>query len=222
MILSDLSPESVLQQLHWRYAVKKFDATKKIPEELWNVLEQSLVLAPSSFGLQPWKFFVVVDPETRHQLVGHSWGQAQVVDASHLVVLAIKKDIDASDVDRYIDRMAEVRATPVEKLQGFANVIKGFLTQPPYPLDINDWSTRQVYIALGQFMTCAAMLGIDTCPMEGFVPDKYDEVLGLPAQGYHAVVVCPAGYRAADDKTADMPKVRYAFEEIIQPIGSDK
>jgi nitroreductase len=219
MVPSDLSPESVLQQLHWRYAVKKFDATKKIPEELWNMMEQSLVLAPSSFGLQPWKFFVVVDPETRRQLVEHSWGQTQVVDASHLVVLAIKQGLSEPDVDRYIARMAEVRATPVEKLQGLANVIKGFIKPP---LDIDAWSTRQVYLALGQYMTCAAMLGIDTCPMEGFVPDKYDEVLGLPAQGYHAVVVCPTGYRADDDKAAAMPKVRYAFEEVIQSIGSDK
>lgn len=215
---SELSPEYVHQQLYWRYAVKKFDDSKTIPDDVWKVLEQSLVLAPSSFGLQPWQFFVVGDREIRQQLVAHSWGQTQVIEASHLVVLAIKKDINAADVDRYLQRMAEVQETPIEKLQGFGNVVKNFLEKPPYPLDINAWSTRQVYIALGQYMTCAAMLGIDTCPMEGFVPDKYDEVLGLPEKGYKSVVVCPAGYRAEDDKSADRKKVRYATEDVVQYV----
>lgn len=215
---STLSPDSVLQQLYWRYAVKKFDPTQIIPDEVWTVLEQSLVLAPSSFGLQPWKFFIVRDPDIRRQLVEHSWGQVQVVDASHLVVLAIKKDVGSADVDQYINYMAEVRQTPVDKLQGLASMIKGFLAQPPYPLEINDWSARQVYLALGQYMTCAAMLGIDTCPMEGFVPDQYNKILGLSEQGYQAVVVCPAGYRAPDDKYASMPKVRYATETVVEYI----
>jgi nitroreductase len=212
------APNSVLQQLQWRYAVKKFDPSKKIPDDVWNVLEQSLVLTPSSFGLQPWKFFVVSNPEIRQALLPHSWGQAQVVDASHLVVFAIKKDLNAADVDRYLDRMAEVQQTPVENLQKFGSVVKGFMEKPPYPLDINEWSTRQVYIALGQFMTSAAVLGIDTCPMEGFVPNKYDEVLGLPAQGYKAVVVCPAGYRSDEDHSAQRPKVRFKTEDVVKYI----
>ncbi len=218
MIAATFTPEQVLEQLNWRYATKKFDPSKKIPEAVWKVLEQSLVLAPSSFGLQPWKFIVVRNPQIREQLLEHSWGQKQVVEASHLVVFVIKKDLNESDVDRYVQRMSEVQQVPVENLQKFANVIKGFMKQPPYPLDINDWSTRQTYIALGQYMTCAAMLGIDTCPMEGFVPDKYDEVLGLPAQGYKALVVCPTGYRAADDKYATNPKVRYPTEYVVDYI----
>ncbi|MDJ0618200.1 MAG: NAD(P)H-dependent oxidoreductase [Calothrix sp. MO_192.B10] len=218
MIATTMTPESVLQQLHWRYATKKFDPSKKIPEEIWKVLEQSLVLAPSSFGLQPWKFIVVRNPQIRNQLLEHSRGQTQVVDASHLVVLAIKKDLNTSDVDRYLQRMSEVQGVPVENLQKFADVVKGFIKQIPDPLDINHWSTRQTYVALGQYMTCAAMLGIDTCPMEGFIPAKYDEILGLPAQGYKAVVVCPAGYRAADDKQATRPKVRYPTEDVVDYI----
>ena len=210
-----IKPDEVIQQLQWRYATKKFDPTKKIPDDVWATLEQSLVLAPSSFGLQPWKFFVIRNSDVRSKLVEHSWGQTQVADASHLVVLAIKKDVDASDVDRYIDRMAEVQNVPAENLQGFSNVVKGFLEKPPYPLNMDEWSARQVYIALAQYMTCAAMLGVDTCPMEGFVPAKYDEVLGLAEQGYAAVVVCPAGYRAADDKSAARPKVRYPKEAVI-------
>jgi nitroreductase len=218
MITTVSAPDSALEQLKWRYATKKFDADKKIPNDVWKVLEQSLVLAPSSFGLQPWKFFVVANPEIRQQLLPHSWGQAQVVDASHLVVFAIKKDIDAAYVDRYVARMAEVQQVPVENLGKFASIVKGFMEKPPYPLDLNEWSTRQVYIALGQFMTTAAILGIDTCPMEGFVPSKYDEVLGLPEQGYAAVVVCPAGYRSPDDKSAERPKIRFETQDVVQYI----
>jgi nitroreductase len=213
------TPDSVLQQLQWRYATKKFDPSKTISDDAWKTLEQSMVLAPSSFGLQPWKFFVVSNPEIRRQLLPHSWGQAQVVDASHLVVFAIKKDLNTADVDRYLDRMAEVQQTPVENLQKFGSIVKGFLENPPYPLDVNDWSTRQVYIALGQFMTAAAVLGIDTCPMEGFVPAKYDEVLGLTAQGYQAVLVCPAGYRSDEDHSAQRPKVRFKTEDVVEYIN---
>ena len=135
-----------------------------------------------------------------------------------LVVLAIKKDLDASDVDRYIETMAEVQQVPVDNLEGFANVVKGFLENPPYKIDLDEWAARQTYIALGFYMTCAAMLGIDTLPMEGFVPAKYDEVLGLPAKGYRAVVLCPAGYRADDDKYAAKPKVRYPTEVVVDYI----
>ncbi|BAZ18146.1 nitroreductase [Calothrix sp. NIES-4071] len=218
MITTVSAPLAVLEQLKWRYATKKFDADKKIPSDVWKVLEQSLVLAPSSFGLQPWKFFVVNNPEIRASLLPHSWGQAQVVDASHLVVFAIKKDIDAAYVDRYVARMAEVQQVPVENLAKFAGVVKGFMEKPPYPLDLNEWSTRQVYIALGQFMTTAALLGVDTSPMEGFLPSKYDEVLGLPAQGYAAVVVCSAGYRSAEDKSAERPKIRFETQDVVQYI----
>lgn len=209
------APGPVLQQLSWRYATKKFDP-RPIADELWQVLEQSLVLSPSSFGLQPWKFFVIRSPEVRQQLLEHSWKQTQVVDASHLVVLAIKKDLNAADVDRYLQRMSEVQGTPLEALEGFGKVVKGFMANAPFSLD--DWSARQVYIALGQFMTTAAMLGVDTCPIEGFIPPKYDEVLGLVDQGYGAVVVCAAGYRAEDDKSASRPKVRFATEEVVQYI----
>ncbi|MDJ0686957.1 MAG: NAD(P)H-dependent oxidoreductase [Xenococcaceae cyanobacterium MO_188.B32] len=218
MTITLSTPEQVIEQLYWRYATKKFDPTKKIPESVWKTLEQSLVLSPSSFGLQPWKFFVVRSPQIRDRLLEHSWGQKQVVEASHLVVLAIKKDVDNQDIDRYVARMSEVRGIPVSDLQGYADMVKGYLKNPPYPLNVNEWAARQTYIALGFYMTCAAILGIDTCPMEGFIPAKYDEVLGLDKQGYSAVVVCPAGYRAADDKYATMPKVRYATEDVVDYI----
>jgi len=211
-----MASEEILKQLHWRYATKKFDATQTIPDDLWKTLEQSLVLAPSSFGLQAWKFFVVRDPEVRQKLVEHSWGQTQVAEASHVVVFTIKKNVDAAYVDHYIARMSEVQGTPIDVLQGFANVVKGFLDRMS-PEEIDIWTAKQVYIALGQFMTTAAMLNIDTCPMEGIIPAKYDELLGL--DGYMTKVVCPAGYRAVDDKSAARPKVRFPTEEMVQYIG---
>jgi nitroreductase len=208
--------EYALQQLQWRYATKQFDPSKRIADDLWHALEQSLVLTPSSFGLQPWKFFVVENAAIRQQLLPHTWKQTQVVDGSHLVVFAIKKDFDAAQVDRYINRMAEVQGTTPETLAGFAGMVKGFLANPA--LNIDAWATHQVYIALGEFMTTAAILGIDTCPLEGFVPPQYDEILGLTAQGYTAVVLCVAGYRLPEDKYAAKPKVRYVTEEMVQYI----
>ncbi|MEO1671034.1 MAG: NAD(P)H-dependent oxidoreductase [Cyanobacteria bacterium J06631_2] len=219
MTPSSTEPNQVLSQLDWRYATKKFDPTKKIPDAVWKTLEQSLVLAPSSFGLQPWKFFVVQNPDLRQQLLEHSWGQTPVVNASHLVVLAIKNNIDDGDVERHIQKMAEVQGIAAENLAGFSNVVKGFLAKFPDASEINHWSAKQVYIALGFFMTSAAMLEIDTLPMEGFVPAKYDEILNLEEQGYSSVVLCCAGYRADDDKYAANPKVRFSTEEMVQYIN---
>jgi nitroreductase len=213
-----VSPAQVLAQLQWRYAVKKFDPSKKIPADAWDVLEQSLILTPSSFGLQPWKFFVVNNSELRQELLANSWNQAQVVEASHLVVLAIKKEMGDAEVDRYIQDMSDKRNVPIDGLAGLNKMIKGFMANPDKGFTTDEWAIRQVYIAIGQFMTSAAMLGIDTCPMEGFNPAKYDEILGLTAQGYASVLVCPAGYRAADDKYAVMPKVRYDKSEVIGHI----
>ncbi len=213
-----VSPTQVLAQLQWRYAVKKFDSSKKIPADAWDVLEQSLILTPSSFGLQPWKFFVVENPALRQELLANSWNQAQVVEASHLVVLAIKKEMGDGEVDRYIQDMSDKRNVPIDGLAGLNKMIKGFMANPDKGFTTNEWAIRQVYIAIGQFMTSAAMLGIDTCPMEGFNPAKYDEILGLTTQGYASVLVCPAGYRAADDKYATMAKVRFDRSEMIDHI----
>lgn len=218
MNATTFAPQEVLKQLQWRYATKEFDSSKKIPEDVWKVLEQSLVLAPSSFGLQPWKFFVVRNPEIRHQLVVHSGGQKQVEEASHLVVLTIKEDVNEEDVDSYLQRMSEVRNVPVEKLEGLATMVKGFLNRPSDVFDKDAWSAKQVYIALGFFMFSAAMLEIDTCPMEGIIPHKYDEVLGLKDKGYRTVVACPAGYRLPSDKYATMPKVRFETDNVVEYI----
>ncbi len=207
--------ENIITQLQWRYATKKYDPTKKIPAEEWEVLEKSLILAPSSFGMEPWKFFVVTHPEIRIHLVGACWNQAQVADASHLVVLSAKRNISLSDINALIERTAEIRNISPTLLEGFKSMVSEFINTHPA---LDEWATRQVYIALGQFLTTAALLGIDTTPMEGFHPGQVDELLGLTNSGYGAVLLCAAGYRQADDKYADLAKVRRKREDVIVHI----
>jgi nitroreductase len=213
--MSAATPEGVVNQLRWRYATKKFDPARKIPPDTWAALEQALVLTPSSYGLQPWKFFIVTDAAMKAQLPAHSWGQQQPKDCSHMVVFAIKGNVGEADIDRYLERIAEVRGQSVGSLAGFKRMMVGSLSDP---FDVDKWAAHQVYIALGQFMTCAAMLGVDTCPMEGIDPDKYDDVLPISAQGYRTVVGCAAGYRAVDDKHALTPKVRFRTEDVVEEI----
>ena len=214
--MKPVSNEVVQNQLGWRYATKSFDANLRISEADWQTLEHSMVLTPSSFGLQPWHFYVITDPATKARLKPVSWNQSQIVDASHLVVFAIKKDLNVPEIDRFIDRMAEVRGVTPESLASYRQMMVGSLTNPKF--NINDWAAKQVYIALGFFMASAAMLGIDTCPIEGFDPAQYDEILGLAPLGYHATVVAAAGYRSNADKHATLPKVRFKANEVITRI----
>ncbi|MCG3146778.1 MAG: putative NAD(P)H nitroreductase YfkO [Verrucomicrobiae bacterium] len=213
-----ISHTTLLQQLRWRYATKKFDSTKTIPAADWQALEEALVLTPSSYGLQPWRFIVITDPATKEKLVPVSWGQRQVADASHLVVFTIKKNMSAADVDRHLERIAAVRGGTAQSLASFRKMMLSDVIEGPRSKIVNEWATRQVYIALGNFMTSAAMLGIDTCPLEGIEPEKYDAILGLPARGLATMVGCVAGYRAADDKYAALPKVRFPHEAVIERI----
>lgn len=210
-----ISTQDLLSQLNWRYAVKKFDPTKKIPISIWQALEQTLVLTPSSFGLQPWKFIVINTPALRQELRAHSWNQSQITDASHLVVFAVKKDVDAVDVDHLINRIAQIRKIPESSLDGYKNIMVNFVKNPDKNFDVNLWASRQVYIALGNFLTSAALLGVDACPMEGLDSGAYDQILGLGSDGSHTLCVAAAGYRADDDDAAHLAKVRFAQSDVI-------
>lgn len=210
-----MSPEELLDSLKFRYATKQFDPTRKIPEEQWSALEQSLVLTPSSFGLQPWKFIVVKDPELRARLRKRSWNQSQVTDASHFVVFTTRTDLTEEDVDRFFVTLAAAQGREVEALAGYRNVVVSFaaaMTQESR----HAWNMRQAYLALGQFMMSAAVLGIDTCPMEGMDPAGYDEEFGLAGSGYATSVACAVGYRSPEDKYADTPKARFPHAEVIE------
>ena len=210
------TPSDLLTQLRWRYATKRFDPTRTIPAEAWSALEQALVLAPSSFGLQPWKFLVVDDKNLRQQLRTASWGQSQVTDASHYVVIAGLRTTTEADVDRFLQCQSKVRGTPLESLAGYRKVLVDFLAKGWASKDLAAWNARQGYIALGQFMTAAAMLGVDTCPMEGLDMGAYDRILGLDGSRYTTLCACAAGHRAADDKYASAPKVRFPHAEVVE------
>ncbi len=210
-----ITREHLINQLQWRYATKQFDPHRKIAPADWAALEETLVLTPSSFGLQPWKFIVVSDPALRERLVPVSWGQRQIAEASHLVVFTVKRNLGEKDIAGYLDRIAEVRGAPVESLASFGDMMVGSLIRGMAEETRRAWAMNQVYIALGNFLTCAAVLGIDACPMEGIEPAKYDEILGLTQQGLSTVVVATAGYRAASDKYAQLRKVRFPKPEVL-------
>jgi nitroreductase len=206
------STSSVLEQLRWRYAVKKFDPARKIPAETWSALEQAVVLAPSSYGLQLLKYVVITDAALRERLKAVSWNQPQITDASHLIVFCHRTTVTEADVDRFVARIAEVRGVTPESLAGYRQMMMG-TTRAGFPA--REWAARQAYIALGVFLTSAAMIGVDACPMEGFENEKYDDILGLKDQGYASAVIATAGYRAADDPYAAAAKVRFPVEQMI-------
>ncbi len=210
----------VISALSWRYAVKKFDASKKLSEETWTALERALVLSASSYGLQPWRFVVVRDPSVRQKLRTASWNQSQITDASHMVVFCRKIEVTAADVQRYIDRILEVRKAPAAALEDYRKMMVGSVSNPASLPggDMVTWTRSQTYIALGQFLASAALLGVDACPMEGFDPKAYDEILGLSKQGFLPVVVATAGYRAADDGFAALAKVRFAHDDVVKHV----
>jgi nitroreductase len=216
--MNSIPTATLLQALHWRYATKKFDPTRKIPAPEWQALEEALVLSPSSVGLQPWKFMVVTDPAMKEKLRPAAWNQGQVTDCSHFVVLAVRKNIGPDHVDRHIARMVEVREVPADSLVKFRQMVTGNLDKARAEERLDIWQSHQVYIALGQFMASAALLGIDTCPMEGFEPAKFDEILGLKGTDHACIVCCAAGYRAPDDKHAAMKKVRFKPDDVIVRI----
>lgn len=211
-----VSESQLLEALQWRYATKAFDPQRKIPTVTWEALEKSLVLTPSSFGLQPYRFVVVNNPATRAQLLPHSWNQRQVVDASHYVVFAARTALTEAEIDRFLDRIVEVRGGSREALAGYRQMMTGSLLNPEASARIPHWAARQAYIALGNVMTCAALLGVDACPIEGFSPEHYDQILNLTSDGFASVVCCALGYRAAGDKYATVPKVRFPVSTLIQ------
>ncbi|MEZ6133652.1 MAG: NAD(P)H-dependent oxidoreductase [Pirellulaceae bacterium] len=210
-----ITPAELLEQLTWRYAVKRFDADRKIDDATWQAIERALVLTPSSYGLQPWRFIVITDEATKAKLPAISWNQKQPQDCSHMVVLAAKETMDADYVDSFMSSVVRTRSLQVDAMSGYRQVLVSTIEKMDSHLD---WNARQVYIALGQLMIAAAMLGIDTCPMEGIVASEYDALLGLEDTGYKTVVGCAVGYRHTEDPQATAKKVRFDTDTIITRI----
>jgi nitroreductase len=216
--MNNIGTQQLLNALNWRYATKVFDPGRKIPADVWQTLERALVLSPSSYGLQPYRFLVINDPAKRAELLPHSWNQKQVVDCSHYVVFIARTKMTEIDVDKLIARTTGVRKIPAESLNFYRDMMLGDLVKGPRSQIAHEWAIRQAYIALGNLMTCAAVLGVDACPMEGFVPAEYDRILGLENSGYASVVCCALGYRAAGDKYAALAKVRFEMKDLVRNV----
>ena len=208
-----LSASAFSAQLRWRYATKQFDPARPVPAHLWAALEDALVQSPSSYGVQPWRFIVVTEAALKAALRPVSWNQAQITDCSHLVVFAARTKVSAADIDRFVARIAQVRGVTAESLAGYRGMMVKDVVEGPRSRQAFEWAARQCYIALGGFMSAGAVLGVDTCPLEGIDPAAYDRILGL--RGYNTVVACAAGFRVEGDKYAALPKVRFAAEEVV-------
>ncbi len=207
---------ALLEQLNKRYATKKFDASKKIsPKDLSTLLE-AIRLSASSYGLQAYKVVVVENEAIRKQLRAFAWDQAQITDASQLLVFAYESNFDETGVDRFVQNIAETRNIDASSLSGYSEMMKGSLKRPKEQL--HNWLARQPYIALGFGLVAAAQLNIDSCPMEGFDPDQFDEILGLKAKGLKSVVLLAVGYRSSEDGYQHLAKVRRSNEELFITI----
>jgi nitroreductase len=203
-----------LENSNWRYATKKFDKTKKITTSDFEKLLEAIRLSPSSYGLQPYKVLIIDNPETRAKLQPASWGQSQIVDASHLIVFANYTKLDNSDIDAYLQNISNTREIPVESLADYGNFMKGAISQKT-DAEKNIWNQKQTYIALANLMNAAADLKIDVTPMEGFIPEQYNEILGLDKLHLNAAVVATLGYRHVEDTTQHYKKVRKSKEELF-------
>ncbi|WP_438973077.1 nitroreductase family protein [Polaribacter sp.] len=205
---------NTIESLQWRYAVKKFDSDKFLDDTQINTLKEAFNLTATSYGLQPITLAVIKNKKIQKELLAHSYNQAQVVDASHLLVICIPKEYHTEEVHKYFDLVQKTRKTEDRILQPFKNFLTAEIDKKPQE-ELLKWSKNQAYLALGNLLTVCAIEKIDACPMEGFIPKKYDEVLGLANKNLTAVLALPVGYRANDDFMKDLKKVRKNIKDSI-------
>ncbi|WP_281987363.1 NAD(P)H-dependent oxidoreductase [Aquimarina aggregata] len=208
---------NIIEQLQWRYATKKFDDEKMLPQEKLNTLIEAFNLTATSYGLQPLKLVVVKDKKLQKELTKHSWNQQQVADASHVLVFCIENTIGEEYISKHFDNVQTIRNTSEEILNPFKKqLIDSFKNKPNE--EISSWATKQAYLAMGNLLTVCAIEEIDACPMEGFIPEKYNEILNLTELGLSSVLVLPVGYRAKDDMFSDFKKVRRSIKDTVITI----
>ena len=209
---------SIIKNLEWRYATKKFDATKLLSDLQINTLKKAFNLTATSYGLQPIKMVVVHNKKLQQELVKYSWNQQQIAQASHVLVLCIQKNMSNEDIESYFSLVKKIRNTPDKILNPFKEYLKNDMDTKS-EVDLHSWMKNQAYIALGNLMTVAASENIDSCPMEGFIPEKYDALLNLDKHNLKSVLVLPVGFRAEDDFMKDLKKVRKHTSEVIIEIN---
>lgn len=205
---------NTIESLQWRYAVKKFNSDKFLDDTQINTLKEAFNLTATSYGLQPITLAVIKNKKIQKELLAHSYNQAQVVDASHLLIICIPKEYHTEEVHKYFDLVQKTRKTEDRILQPFKNFLTAEIDKKPQE-ELLKWSKNQAYLALGNLLTVCAIEKIDACPMEGFIPKKYDEVLGLANKNLTAVLALPVGYRANDDYMKDLKKVRKNIKDSI-------
>ncbi|KQW97337.1 NAD(P)H-dependent oxidoreductase [Flavobacterium sp. Root420] len=208
---------TLLENLNWRYATKKFDATKKISASDLNTLKEAVRLSASSYGLQPYKVIIVENPEIREKLKAAAYGQTQITDASQLFIFANDLNLGAVSVDNYIANISETRGVPVDALGGFSDMMKGTIANLSDDAK-NIWTAKQTYIALGTLLSAASELKIDATPMEGFNAAQFNEILGFDKLGLNASVIATVGYRHDEDDAQHYKKVRKSHEELFITI----
>lgn len=203
-----------LQKLNWRYATKRFDSTKKLSDEKLAILKEAFNLTATSYGLQPVKMVIVSDQEVKDQLMPLTYNQPQVRDASHVLILCVESEIGEDFIIEHFRRVEDIRKTSREILQKFEdNLVRTFSDKEKD--EIREWMVNQLYLSLGALLTVCAMEKIDSCPMEGFMPEEYDKLLGLDKLGLHSVIVLPVGYRDESDFFLSLKKVRRGVEELV-------
>ena len=207
----------IIEKLKWRYATKKFDTSKKLSEEKLNILKEAFNLTATSYGLQPLKMLVISNPEIQEQLMPFSMDQPQVKDASHVLVLCMEAKISSQYIMEHFSRVEATQNTSREILDPFQDFLVTSFAQKESE-EITLWTVNQAYLAMGNLLTVCALEDIDACPMEGFDPEKYDELLQLHKLGLRSVLVLPVGYRAQDDEFSEMKKVRRGVEEVVIEI----
>ncbi|BFM41832.1 NAD(P)H-dependent oxidoreductase [Flavobacterium sp. CFS9] len=208
---------TLLDNLNWRYATKKFDATKKISSQDLNTLKEAVRLSASSYGLQPYKVIIVENPEIREKLKAAAYGQTQITDASQIFIFANDLNLGADSVDAYINNISETRGVPADALGGFSDMMKGTISNLSVEAK-NIWTAKQTYIALGTLLSAASELKIDATPMEGFNAAAFNEILGFDKLGLNTSVIATVGYRHDEDETQHYKKVRKSHENLFITI----
>lgn len=209
-----------IEALEWRYATKKFDDTRQLPQEKIENLKKAFNLTASSYGLQPIKLIVINNKDLQKELLPYTYNQKQISTASHVFVLCVERNIDKGFIEGYFQMVHRVRATPEEILVPFRDSLVGDFENKQED-EIKAWATNQAYLALGTLLTVCAIQKIDSCPIEGFEPENYDRVLGLDALNLHSVLVLPVGYRAPDDMFSEFKKVRREIRDTVIELQDD-
>lgn len=204
----------MIDALEWRYATKKFDDQKKIDSAKIELIKKAFNLTATSYGLQPLKLVIVKDEKLKQQLFEQSYNQIQLKTASHVLVICIENTVDANFIEENFELQKQIRQAKDEVVKPFRDfLIKDFTNRNEQ--QIKAWGINQAYLAMGNLLTICAAEKIDSCPMEGFKAEAYDDILNLHDKGISSALVLPIGYRAEDDKFAGFKKVRRPLEETI-------